>query len=83
MIMDIINNFDREIEGKIWKEAFETIYNDIPSLLAKLVLNKDNRESMIKIMKVKPLGERRKMNSTTLTRRRNLVTMWRSTFVKN
>ena len=52
LIMDIINNFDGE-DGALWKNAFETIYKDIPSLLAKLVLNKENREPMIKIMKIK------------------------------
>lgn len=74
LIMDIINNFDREIEGTIWKEAFETIYNDIPSLLAKLVLNKDNRESMIKIMKVKDKARLNK--AAEIINDENLVRIW-------
>ena len=74
LIMDIINNFDREIEGTIWKEAFETIYNDIPSLLAKLVLNKDNRESMIKIMKVK--DKVRLNKAAEIINDENLVRIW-------
>lgn len=52
-IMDIMNHFDDETEGKAWQTAFETIHKDTPSLLAKLVLNKENREPMIKIMKIK------------------------------
>ena len=74
LIMDIINNFDREIEGTIWKEAFETIYNDIPSLLAKLVLNKDNRESMIKIMKVK--DKTRLNKAAEIINDENLIQIW-------
>ena len=74
LIMDIINNFDREIEGTIWKKAFETIYNDIPSLLAKLVLNKDNRESMIKIMKVK--DKTRLNKAAEIINDENLIQIW-------
>lgn len=52
-IMDIINMFEDTTDGKLWQIAFETIHNDVPSLLMKLVLNADNREPMIRIMKVK------------------------------
>ena len=74
LIMDIINNFDEETEGEKWKEAFETIYKDIPSLLAKLVLNKDNRESMIKIMKVK---DKIRLNKVAeIINNENLIHIW-------
>ena len=74
LIMDIINNFDEETEGEKWKEAFETIYKDIPSLLAKLVLNKDNRESMIKIMKVK---DKTRLNKVAeIINNENLIHIW-------
>lgn len=53
LIIDIINNFESPADGNLWRSAFETINNDVPFLLSKLVLNKGNRESMIKIMKVK------------------------------
>ena len=74
LIMDIINNFDEEAEGEKWKEAFETIYKDIPSLLAKLVLNKDNRESMIKIMKVK--DKTRLNKAAEIINNENLIHIW-------
>ena len=74
LIMDIINNFDEEAEGKIWQEAFETIYKDIPSLLAKLVLNKDNRDSMIKIMKVK--DKTRLNKAAEIINDENLIRIW-------
>ena len=74
LIMDIINNFDEESEGAKWKEAFETIYKDIPSLLAKLVLNKDNRESMIKIMKVK--DKTRLNKAAEIINNENLIHIW-------
>ena len=74
LIMDIINNFDDEAEGTIWKEAFETIHKDIPSLLAKLVLNKDNRESMIKIMKVK--DKTRLNKAAEIINDENLIRIW-------
>lgn len=74
LIVDIINNFDKETEGAKWKEAFETIYKDIPSLLAKLVLNKDNRESMIKIMKVK--DKTRLNKAAEIINNENLIHIW-------
>lgn len=74
LIMDIINNFDEEAEGAKWKEAFETIHKDIPSLLAKLVLNKDNRESMIKIMKVK--DKTRLNKAAEIINDENLTRIW-------
>lgn len=74
LIMDIINNFDEEAEGEKWKEAFETINKDIPSLLAKLVLNKDNRESMIKIMKVK--DKTRLNKAAEIINNENLIHIW-------
>ena len=72
--MDIIKYFDEESEGAKWKEAFETIYKDIPSLLAKLVLNKDNRESMIKIMKVK--DKTRLNKAAEIINNENLIHIW-------
>lgn len=74
LIMDIINNFDDEEEGVIWQNAFETIYKDIPSLLAKLVLNKDNREPMIKIMKVK--DKNRLNKAAEIINDENLIRIW-------
>lgn len=74
LIMDIINNFDDEIDGTIWKSAFGTIYNDIPSLLAKLVLNKENREPMIKIMKVK--DKTRLNKAAEIINDENLISIW-------
>lgn len=74
LIMDIINNFDDEEDGKLWQSAFETIYNDIPSLLAKLVLNKDNREPMIKIMKVK--DKERLNKAAEIINDENLISIW-------
>lgn len=74
LIMDIINNFDNEEDGKLWQSAFETIYNDIPSLLAKLVLNKDNREPMIKIMKVK--DKERLNKAAEIINDENLISIW-------
>ena len=53
LIMDIINNFEDVDEGGIWKSAFEIIEKDIPQLLTKLVLDGNNRDPMIRIMKVK------------------------------
>lgn len=74
LIMDIINNFDNDDDGKVWQSAFETIYNDIPSLLSKLVLNKDNRESMIKIMKVK---DKERLNiAAKIINDENLLSIW-------
>ena len=73
LIMDIINNFDEE-DGTLWKNAFETIYKDIPSLLAKLVLNKENREPMIKIMKVKDKDRLNK--AAEIIEDENLITIW-------
>ena len=73
LIMDIINNFDEE-DGRLWKNAFETIYKDIPSLLAKLVLNKENREPMIKIMKVKDKDRLNK--AAEIIEDENLITIW-------
>lgn len=72
--MDIINNFDNKEDGEIWQSAFETIYNDIPSLLAKLVLNKDNREPMIKIMKVKDKARLNK--AAEIINDENLINIW-------
>lgn len=74
LIMDIMNNFDNEEDGKVWQNAFETIYNDIPSLLAKLVLNKDNREPMIKIMKVK--DKERLNKAAEIINDENLISIW-------
>lgn len=73
LIMDIINNFDGE-DGALWKNAFETIYKDIPSLLAKLVLNKENREPMIKIMKIKDKDRLNK--AAEIIEDENLITIW-------
>lgn len=61
LIIDIINHFEDEEDGATWKSAFQTIDNDVPALLAKLVLNKENREPMIKIMKVKDKGRLNKV----------------------
>ena len=74
LIMDIMNNFDNEEDGKVWQNAFETIYNDIPSLLAKLVLNKDNREPMIKIMKVK--DKERLNKAAEIISDENMFSIW-------
>ncbi len=74
LIMDIINNFDDETEGEKWKSAFESIYKDIPSLLAKLVLNKDDRESMIKIMKIK--DKTRLNKAAEIINDENLIGIW-------
>lgn len=74
LIMDIIDNFDDEKDGSIWQSAFETIYKDIPSLLAKLVLNKDNREPMIKIMKVKDKARLNK--AAEIINDENLLSIW-------
>ena len=74
LIMDIMNNFDNEEDGKVWQSAFETIYNDIPSLLAKLVLNKDNREPMIKIMKVKDKDRLNK--AAEIISDENMISIW-------
>ena len=74
LIMDIIDNFDDEKDGLIWQSAFETIYKDIPSLLAKLVLNKDNREPMIKIMKVKDKARLNK--AAEIINDENLLSIW-------
>ena len=74
LIMDIMNNFDNEEDGKVWQNAFETIFNDIPSLLAKLVLNKDNREPMIKIMKVK--DKERLNKAAEIINDENLISIW-------
>lgn len=74
LIMDIMNNFDNEEDGKLWQSAFETIFNDIPSLLAKLVLNKDNREPMIKIMKVK--DKERLNKAAEIINDENLISIW-------
>lgn len=74
LIMDIINNFDNKDDGQIWISAFETIHKDIPSLLAKLVLNKDNREPMIKIMKVK--DKMRLNKAAEIINDENLISIW-------
>lgn len=74
LIMDIMNNFDNDEDGKLWQSAFETIFNDIPSLLAKLVLNKDNREPMIKIMKVK--DKERLSKAAEIINDVNLISIW-------
>lgn len=74
MIMDIINYFENKNDGQLWKEAFGKIYKDIPSLLAKLVLNKDNREPMIKIMKVKDIMRLNK--AAEIINDENLVGIW-------
>lgn len=74
LIMDIMNNFDNEVDGKLWQSAFEKIFNDIPSLLAKLVLNKDNREPMIKIMKVK--DKERLNKAAEIINDENLISIW-------
>ncbi|MDD7303678.1 MAG: hypothetical protein PUG76_03955 [Prevotellaceae bacterium] len=74
-IMDIINNFDNEVDGSIWRIAFETIYNDIPSLLAKLVLNKDNRDPMIKLMKIK---DKTRLNmAAEIINDENMISIWK------
>lgn len=74
LIMDIINNLDNEEDGVQWRSAFETINNDIPALLAKLVLNKDNREPMIKIMKVKDKSRLKK--AAEIINDENLINIW-------
>jgi len=74
IIMDIIKNFDDETNGAIWKTAFETIYKDIPSLLAKLVLSKDNRDPLIKIMKVKDKDRLNKVAEIVYDE--NLINIW-------
>lgn len=74
LIMDIMDSFDNDEDGKVWQSAFETIYNDIPSLLAKLVLNKDNREPMIKIMKVK--DKERLNKAAEIINHDNLFSIW-------
>lgn len=74
VIMDIIDSFDNDEDGKVWQRAFETIYKDIPSLLAKLVLNKDNREPMIKIMKVK--DKERLNKAAEIINHENLFSIW-------
>lgn len=74
LIMDIINNFDDEEEGTTWQNAFEIIYKDIPLLLAKLVLNKDNRESMIKIMKIK--DKTRLNKAAEIINDENMISIW-------
>lgn len=73
--MDIIDNFDDETNGAIWKTAFETIYKDIPSLLAKLVLSKDSRDPMIKIMKVKNKDRLNKVAEIVYDE--NLINIWK------
>lgn len=73
-IIDIINHFEGA-DGDIWKSAFPTIYNDVPALLAKLVLNKDNREPMIKIMKVKDPARLNKV--AEIVDNENLYDIWK------
>lgn len=74
LIMDIIEYFEDVDEGRTWRTAFETIYNDIPTLLTKLVLNADNREPMIRIMKVKDTERLKK--TAEIIENDNLVSIW-------
>ena len=52
VLLDIISLFEDKDAGNLWKTYFPDINRDLPSLLIKLVLNKDTRDSLIKIMKV-------------------------------
>ena len=74
LIIDIIKNIEDTKEGKKWKDAFETIYNDTPSLLAKLVLNNENREPMIEIMKVKDITRLNK--AAEIIKDENMLSIW-------